>query len=147
MVDVVSRSKRSEIMSRIGGKNTAPEIRVRRVLHALGFRFRLHAANLSGKPDIVLSRHRKVIFVHGCFWHGHRGCKRGALPTSNVAFWTNKIRKNKSRDRTAQRQLQKEGWSVLVLWQCQINDAGALVRHLTTFLGRKRTRASRSAAT
>jgi DNA mismatch endonuclease (patch repair protein) len=134
MVDTFSSAKRSAIMARIGGKDTAPEMRVRRLLHALGFRFRLHASALPGKPDITLPRHRKVIFVHGCFWHGHRHCRRAGLPASNAEFWKNKINKNKMRDRKVRQQLQRLGWGVLVLWQCQLADADLVTRQLMRFL-------------
>jgi DNA mismatch endonuclease, patch repair protein len=99
MADVFTPKKRSEIMSRIGGKDTAPEVRVRRLLHALGFRFRLHRSDLPGKPDIVLPRHRKIILVHGCFWHSHADCPRAALPTTNPEFWRAKVEGNVARDR------------------------------------------------
>ena len=134
MVDTFSPAKRSAIMSRIGGKDTLPEIRVRRLLHALGYRFRLHRKDLPGKPDIVLPRHRKVIFVHGCFWHGHPRCRRATLPTTNIEFWQTKIGKNKNRDQKAQRQLRASGWKFLVLWQCQIKDVQILADKLTAFL-------------
>src|SRR5688572_2860168 len=99
MADTFTKAKRSEIMSHIGGKDTAPELLVRRLLHALGFRFRLHRTDLPGKPDIVLPRHRKVVLIHGCFWHSHSGCPRAALPTTNGEFWRKKIGDNQARDR------------------------------------------------
>jgi DNA mismatch endonuclease (patch repair protein) len=134
MVDTFSPAKRSAIMARIGGKDTAPEMRVRRLLHALGFRFRLHATALPGKPDIVLPRYRKVIFVHGCFWHAHTRCRRATLPTTNAEFWTTKIGKNRMRDRRARRQLRRLGWGVLVLWQCQLSDMDFVTSQLVNFL-------------
>lgn len=134
MTDIFSQAKRSAIMSRIGGKDTAPEIKIRQLLHALGYRFRLHRNDLPGKPDIVLPRHRKVIFVHGCFWHGHSRCRRATLPTTNIEFWQTKIGKNKMRDQTAQRKLRAKGWKLLVVWQCQINNKRALADKLTAFL-------------
>ena len=96
MPDVFSKSKRSEIMSHIGQKDTQPEIVVRKMLHRMGYRFRLHRKDLPGKPDIVLPKYRKVIFVHGCFWHGHEGCPRAALPETNREFWEQKVEKNKN---------------------------------------------------
>jgi DNA mismatch endonuclease (patch repair protein) len=137
MVDMFTKAKRSEIMSRIGGKDTAPELRVRRMLHALGFRFRLHRDDLPGKPDIVLPRHRKILFIHGCFWHGHPGCPRSALPTTNRPFWEKKISGNRTRDRRVRGELRKLGWDVLVLWQCKLKDTQALADRLATFLGDK----------
>jgi DNA mismatch endonuclease, patch repair protein len=134
MVDVFTPRKRSVIMSRIGGKDTAPEVRVRRLLHALGFRFRLHRIDLPGKPDIVLPRHNKIIFVHGCFWHGHTNCSRATLPTTNTEFWRVKIGKNISRDERVRRELRSLGWSVLVLWQCELTPIEALRTRLIKFL-------------
>src|SRR5271170_7163096 len=113
MADVFTQKKRSEIMSRIGGKDSAPEVRVRRLLHSLGFRFRLHRNDLPGKPDIVLARHKKIILVHGCFWHGHKGCPRAALPSTNTDFWRAKIAKNAARDQRVCAELRNLGWSVL----------------------------------
>ncbi len=134
MADVFSRAKRSSIMSKIKGKNTAPELRVRRLLHALGFRFRLHRNDIPGRPDVVLPRHRKVILIHGCFWHGHSRCKRAKLPTTNVEFWQTKIAKNKARDREVRRQLRDLGWQVLELWQCQLKSVDDLGRRLEDFV-------------
>jgi DNA mismatch endonuclease, patch repair protein len=134
MADTFTKAKRSEIMSRIGGKDTAPELRVRRLLHALGFRFRLHRTDLPGKPDVVLPRHRKVVLIHGCFWHCHPGCPRAALPTTNVEFWQKKIGGNQARDRRVRRELREAGWDVLVLWQCQLKSLDVLTRRLLRFL-------------
>lgn len=122
MTDVFSKEKRSFIMSRVSGKDTGPEMVVRRMLHMMGFRYRLHAKDLPGKPDVVLPRHRKVVFVHGCFWHGHRNCKRSKRPSSNEKFWNEKIEKNIKRDETAKRKLKKVGWDVLVVWECQTKN-------------------------
>src|SRR5687767_3965340 len=107
MADVFSREKRSEVMSRIRGKNTKPEIFVRKLLHRLGFRFRLHPKDLPGKPDLVLPRHSTVVFVHGCFWHQHLGCKEGRPPNSNQAFWTEKLNKNRERDERVRNELER----------------------------------------
>lgn len=134
MTDLFSRRKRSAIMARIGGKDTAPEIKIRRLLHALGYRFRLHRKDLPGTPDIVLPRHCKVIFVHGCFWHGHPRCRRATLPTTNINFWQMKIGNNKKRDNRAQRQLRAMGWKLLVVWQCHMKNMQMLADKLTTFL-------------
>src|SRR5262245_2580537 len=122
MADVFTPMQRSAIMARIGGRDTAPELQVRRLLHALGFRFRLHAAELPGKPDIILPRHRKLVLIHGCFWHCHRGCPRAALPRTNARFWREKLAGNKARDRRVRTELRKLGWDVLVLWQCQLKS-------------------------
>lgn len=122
-------------MSRIGGKDTAPEILVRKIVHSLGFRFRLHRTDLPGKPDVVLPRHRKIIFIHGCFWHGHPRCRRAALPRTNAKFWKSKIGKNVRRDKRVRAELADLGWEILVLWQCELRDAEKLKRRLTLFLG------------
>lgn len=135
MADVFSKEKRSWIMGRVKGANTTPEIVVRRWLHAHGYRFRLHRKDLPGKPDIVLPKHRAVIFVHGCFWHGHQGCKRAALPTSNRKYWEAKIGRNMERDRARARELRKLGWRVATVWECKTRDEGALRRQLQRVLG------------
>jgi DNA mismatch endonuclease (patch repair protein) len=139
MVDTFTPEKRREIMSHIGGKDTAPELRVRRLLHALGFRFRLHRKDLPGKPDIVLPRHHKIILIHGCFWHGHPGCPRAALPTTNGDFWRTKIGKNVARDALTREQLREQGWEVLVLWQCELVDLDGLSHCLEAFLAPDRS--------
>ena len=109
---------RSEMMSRIGPKNTKPELVVRRGLHAAGFRFRLHRKDLPGKPDLVLPKHRVAIFVHGCFWHRHEGCANFRLPKTNTEFWRNKIGRNVERDAAVAYTLRKRGWRVLMVWEC-----------------------------
>jgi DNA mismatch endonuclease (patch repair protein) len=134
MTDVFTREKRSAIMSRIKGENTKPEILVRKIVHSLGYRFRLHSNALLGKPDLVLPRHEKIIFVHGCFWHGHNRCSRSALPSTNKRFWQNKILVNKARDIRVRRKLSRDGWKVVVIWQCQTKDIGRLTKRLKRFL-------------
>lgn len=122
-------------MSRVKGRNTAPEKNVRSLLHRMGYRFRIHLKNLPGNPDIVLPRHRKIIFVHGCFWHGHQGCSRAKRPASNVDFWNHKIDKNIERDISVREKLESLGWKVLVVWQCGIRDKEALQIQLKDFMG------------
>ena len=123
MPDTVTPAVRSRIMSRVRARDTAPEMAVRRALHAAGYRYRLHRKDLPGKPDIVLSRHRTAVQVNGCFWHGHT-CKRGdRLPTSNTEYWRTKIQRNRERDRAATRALAKAGWRVITIWECEIEDA------------------------
>lgn len=134
MTDVFTPAKRSAIMARIKGQNTKPEILVRKLVHSLGYRFRLHQYKLPGKPDLVLRRHEKVIFVHGCFWHGHTRCARAALPSTNIDFWQKKIRGNRSRDIKVKRQLTRSGWKVLVVWQCQTKNSTELSKRLKRFL-------------
>ena len=117
-MDRVSKAKRSEIMSKVNSKNTGPEIIVRKILHRLKYRFRLHRKTLPGNRDIVLPKHKKVIFVHGCFWHGHENCSKGRLPKTNQRYWEVKIANNRKRDLSAIEELTKLGWDVLVVWSC-----------------------------
>ena len=133
MTDRFTRQQRSEIMARIKGRDTAPERVVRSLLHGMGYRFRLHVRELPGSPDIVLPRHRKVILVHGCFWHGH-GCRRGARPRSNSDFWNRKIDGNIERDKRDRKGLHSLSWKVLVVWECQIRHEEALRRRLQKFM-------------
>lgn len=121
MSDIYSKSKRSEIMSKISGKETKPEILVRKFLFSNGFRFRKNVKDLPGKPDIVLPKYKTVIFVHGCFWHGHT-CKRGTLPETNREFWVEKIGKNIERDDHNITELREKGWYVIIVWQCEIGS-------------------------
>ena len=124
-------------MSRIKGKNTKPEMRVRRLLHALGYRFRLHRKDLPGTPDIVLPRWKAVIFVHGCFWHIHEGCKRAKRPQTHKAFWDRKLQGNKARDAKKIEELEKLGYRCLVIWECETKDIAKLADRLTAFLPRQ----------
>lgn len=121
MSDIYSKSKRSDIMSKISGKETKPEILVRKFLFSKGFRFRKNVKKLPGKPDIVLPKYKTVIFVHGCFWHGH-SCQRGTLPETNHEFWQEKIGKNIERDNRNIFELKEKGWNVIIVWQCEIKD-------------------------
>lgn len=130
MSDIFSKFKRSDIMSHISGKETKQEILVRKFLFANGFRFRKNVKDLPGKPDIVLPKHKTVIFIHGCFWHGHT-CKRGALPATNVEFWKTKIGGNVERDRRDIAELKKQGWHVFVIWQCEIKNIELRKERLT----------------
>jgi DNA mismatch endonuclease (patch repair protein) len=136
MTDCFDASKRSEIMSHVKGADTSVEIMVRSLLHGLGYRFRIHVAGLPGKPDIVLPKHRRVIFVNGCFWHGHKGCTRSTMPKTNSEFWARKILGNMRRDKENVRQLRYLGWRVLVIWQCQTKKPGVVARKIETFFGR-----------
>lgn len=133
MVDNRTKASRSALMSRIGSKNTAPELVVRGLLHALGYRFRLHRKDLPGTPDIVLPKLRKAIFVHGCFWHAH-GCRIGQPPKSNPEFWQPKLARNKARDAEKSEALRDAGWDVLTLWQCEIKERTTLQAKLISFL-------------
>ena len=128
--------QRSRIMRAVKGADTTPELAVRRLAHGMGFRFRLHRKDLPGKPDLTFPRLRKVIFVNGCFWHGH-DCARGArIPVQNRDYWTRKVARNVERDRNAQSALQRLGWKSLVVWECEIRDQDRLRRALRRFLGR-----------
>ena len=133
-MDVFSREKRSQIMSRVSGKNTKPELVVRSLLHNMGYRFRLHRKDLPGKPDIILPKYQKVIFVHGCFWHGHTDCSRSNRPTTNKKFWREKLDKNIERDKESIHNLKKLGWTVLVIWTCEVNDTFKLKNKIFSFL-------------
>ncbi|MBK7349912.1 MAG: DNA mismatch endonuclease Vsr [Gemmatimonadetes bacterium] len=119
MTDIVDRATRSKMMSGIRGKDTKPGLLVRRYLHRAGLRYRLHAKALPGRPDLVLTRYRTVIQVHGCFWHRHRGCRYAYFPSSNVPFWRAKFFENTSRDRRNDRKLRALGWKVLTIWECE----------------------------
>jgi len=121
MADIFNKKKRSEIMSKISGKETKPEILVRKHLFAKGFRYRKHVKDLPGKPDIVLPKYKTVIFVHGCFWHGHN-CKAGKLPETRKEFWEKKINDNIKRDQKNKSELEKLGWKVIVVWQCELKN-------------------------
>jgi DNA mismatch endonuclease, patch repair protein len=121
MADTLSRAERSERMSRIRGRNTRPELVLRKLLHSAGFRYRLHDAGLPGQPDLVLRKYKAVIFVHGCFWHRHAGCRVANMPKSNVAFWTAKFERNVARDATVESALRADGWRVLVVWECSLS--------------------------
>lgn len=136
-MDVFSQAKRSLIMSKVRGKNTKPELVVRSLLHRMGYRFRLHRRDLPGNPDIVLPRHKKVIFVHGCFWHGHKDCLRAKRPTTNEAFWNEKLSKNIERDKRYRKELETLGWSVLLVWSCRIKDPEALREELESFMNQR----------
>ena len=121
-MDNKTKAERSLNMSRIQAKDTKPELTIRRLLFADGFRYRIHVKTLPGTPDLVLPKYRAVIFVHGCFWHGHDDCKYAKLPTTHVEFWRDKISKNKERDQRVRQELVSGGWRVLTIWTCSINN-------------------------
>lgn len=128
MTDIVDRVTRSRMMAGIRGGNTLPELAVRRHLHGRGFRFRLHVRDLPGRPDIVLPKYRAAIFVHGCFWHRHPGCRFATTPATRRAFWQAKFRENVERDHRQQRTLRSAGWRVLVIWECEVARSQCLDR-------------------
>lgn len=123
MADIFSKEKRSEVMRLVKGKNTKPEVLLRQRLHSLGYRFRLHDKNLPGTPDIKLSKYKTLIFVNGCFWHGHHGCKHYTIPKTNNAFWVNKIKTNIFNDNSDYNRLTTMGWRVLVIWTCELKKS------------------------
>lgn len=136
MADRLSPEGRSALMRRIGAKDTQPEMAVRRMLHALGYRYVLHDKRMPGTPDLVFPARRKAVFVHGCFWHGH-SCGRGFRPSTNAAFWAAKIDSNRARDRRSVQAIRANGWRVLTVWECatQPKKIESLRRRLIAFLG------------
>jgi DNA mismatch endonuclease (patch repair protein) len=138
VVDSVSRAKRSQIMAAVRHKDTRPEITVRRLLHRMGYRYRLHARDLPGRPDIVLPKHRAVVEVRGCFWHRHPGCSNARLPKSRRGFWLPKLRANRLRDLKNERRLRALDWNVLVVWECEVGSTAPLTKRLQEFLSAKR---------
>ena len=133
-MDTLSPSQRSQVMGRVRSKDTRPELAVRSLLHGMGYRFRLHSTELPGKPDIVLPRHQVAIFVHGCFWHRHPGCRANRTPKSRLAFWRAKFSANVKRDRAARQALRRHGWRVLVVWECELADPDHLRGKLARFI-------------
>ena len=136
MADTLTPEQRSRLMRRIKAKDTKPEMVVRKLLHGLGYRYRLHRKDLPGTPDLVFPSRRKVIFVHGCFWHRHPGCKRATTPKTRKTFWEEKFRNNMRRDAHAIERLQAEGWSILIVWECETNETQRLERRIVAYLER-----------
>ena len=134
MPDIYTKLKRSQIMSKISGKETKPELLVRKYLFSQGFRFRKNVKNLPGSPDIVLPKYKAVIFVHGCFWHGHEGCKRSKLPETNKEFWKNKISATKDRDIRNVAKLEKMGWKVIIIWQCSLKNNELYINRMSELI-------------
>ncbi len=136
-LDTLTADERTKRMRRVRSKDTKPELQVRRLVYGLGYRYRLHAADLPGRPDIVFRPRRKVVFVHGCFWHRHEGCPRNRLPKSPERhdFWRNKLDGNAQRDQLNQAALREMGWDVLVIWECETSRADGLAEKITAFLG------------
>ena len=134
MTDTLTPIERSELMSRIRGKDSDPEMRLRRLIHRLGYRYRLHVKNLPGTPDLVFPSRRAVIFMHGCFWHHHEGCKLARLPKSKLDFWKKKLESNKNRDASQQLRLHELGWRVLVVWESELDDNDRLTMTIRQFL-------------
>jgi len=139
MVDHLTKKKRSWNMSRIRSKDTKPEIIVRSLLHGMGYRFRLHRKDLPGRPDIVLPKYKTVIFVHGCFWHGHRGCKRSNIPKSNQEYWIPKINRNIERDQKNSAILRRVGWKVMKIWECECKHPEKITKKIKSSASLKKT--------
>lgn len=135
MADVLTPEQRSRCMAAIRGRDTKPEMIVRSLVHRMGYRFRLHRKDLPGKPDLVLPGRRKVVFVHGCFWHQHPRCRYATRPATRPEFWADKLDGNRDRDKRVQRELRKLGWEVMVVWECQTKDPEKLEGRLRSFLG------------
>ena len=130
MTDTFSKSERSQIMRSVLSKNTRPEKAVRSLLHRRGFRFSLHRKELPGEPDIVLPKWSTVVFVHGCFWHRHPRCKRASMPADNSEYWQAKFSRNKARDKANRKKLEKLGWRVIIVWECELKNKDALFERL-----------------
>ncbi|MDP9037762.1 MAG: very short patch repair endonuclease [Acidobacteriota bacterium] len=137
MADTLTRKQRSDRMALIRAKNTGPEITVRKLVHGLGYRYRLHGRLIPGKPDLVFAGRKKVIFVHGCFWHRHPDstCKLARMPKSRLEFWVPKLEKNRLRDEQVGKELAEQGWRSLTIWECQLVDIAAVTEQVRSFLG------------
>jgi len=133
-VDRLTPSQRSFLMSRIRSKNTRPEMVVRRLIHQMGFRYRLHSKNLPGRPDLVFASRRKVIFVNGCFWHSHGNCRIAGVPTSNKEYWAAKLERTRTRDKSNTAKLRRLKWKVKTVWECELADLNALSLRIVRFL-------------
>lgn len=133
-MDKITKEKRSANMQAIHSKNTVPELTVRKLLHSLGYRYRLHRKDLPGKPDLVFPSRKKVIFINGCFWHQHSDCKKSKLPKSNSNYWIPKLERNKQRDLITQANLASLGWSSIIIWECEIKDVANLLSKVIRFL-------------
>ena len=135
MADTVSPEARSRIMARVKSKGMKPEMQVRRLLHGLGYRYRLHRADLPGRPDLDFPSRRKVVFVNGCFWHRHEGCPRVRIPATNQDYWLAKLERNHARDVRNVTSLEEQGWAVLTVWECQLRDLPVVTEQIVAFLG------------
>lgn len=138
MVDSLTRARRSALMAQVRSKNTRPEKLAAKIVRGLGHRFRIHSKALPGKPDLSFPTIQKAIFVHGCFWHGHRRCGYGGLPKSRLSYWRPKIEANRKRDRRVRAALNRLGWEVVTVWQCDLKNVETVTRKLRKFLSRRR---------
>lgn len=133
-MDRITSAERSAQMSLVKSKNTGPELLVRKLVHSLGYRYRLHGAKLPGKPDLVFAKRKKVVFVHGCFWHRHAGCKKATTPATRLDYWLPKFERTVERDQQSLERLSALGWSALIVWECDLKDLNALGQRLKAFL-------------
>lgn len=143
-MDTLTTQERSERMARVRGKDTRPELIVRKLIHGMGYRYRLYGQDLPGKPDLVFPSRRKVVFVHGCFWHRHSNCALARMPKSRQEFWFPKLEANRKRDARVQAALRKAGWGLLIVWECQLRDTPRLRHRIERFLGGNPSRGVRS---
>lgn len=139
MADVFTPEQRSRIMRQVKSKNTSAEIEVRRIVWRLGFRYRLHRHDLPGVPDLVFPMRKKIIFIHGCFWHGHECARGNRIPKSNHEYWLAKVEKNKARDNANQESLQNKGWTIMIVWECALKNKATLSEEIRHFLLTNRT--------
>ena len=146
MTDIVDSNRRSELMAGIRGRDTTPERMVRRVAHRMGLRFRLHRKDLPGRPDLVFPKHRLVVFVHGCFWHRHQGCRYAYTPKSRVTFWSEKFAANVARDARQEAALRTLGWRVLIIWECETRHKAAVERRLSALIPGEESTPTRKSA-
>ncbi|MYV86684.1 very short patch repair endonuclease [Bradyrhizobium japonicum] len=140
MADRLTKAARSAHMARIRRRDTRPELIVRRLLHRLGYRFRIQLGGVPGRPDVAFTRRKKAIFIHGCFWHAHEKCSLSRIPKTRTRFWTEKFAANRERDRRLEQAAKDAGWKCLVVWECELKEAAWLERNLVKFLGPKRLR-------
>lgn len=134
MIDIVDSHRRSQLMAGIRSRDTTPELVVRRVAHRMGLRFRLHRKTLPGSPDLVFPKYRLAVFVHGCFWHQHGGCRYAHIPKTRTEYWTDKFMKNVARDKRNEGMLRLLGWNVLVIWECEVDDDDVIKKKLAPFI-------------
>ena len=142
-MDNRSPEQRSRTMSRIRGRNTGPEMAIRKLIFGAGYRYRLHVRQLPGRPDLVFPGRRKVLFVNGCFWHMHKDCGRSKIPNTRRRYWVRKLRANVARDNRVKARLEELGWSVMTIWECEIGNASALKKNISRFLGPPTKKANR----
>lgn len=136
-MDTLTKEQRSLCMSRIRNKNTAPELAVRKILTEIGIRYRLHSAKLPGKPDVVITKRKKLIFINGCFWHQHKNCRRASAPKSNRRYWTDKLKRNIEKQKEDMKKLKKDGWKILLIWECRTGSKISLKNKIKKFLYEK----------